>query len=162
MAVANPSLPGVVPPGSVAGTVAAISAALVAIPVLTAEVTSKVTLVSPPPPAVVEEVRETELPALSGGGLHGSPLWSEPKAPGGDVAGMESECPMVARATEVVDIPSDNKTDDMAELPVLSRELPVVRSEDRPSSVLKETGLVWPCPEDPTKVRFILRDVQEC
>jgi len=24
------------------------------------------------------------------------------------------------------------------------------------------TDLVWPCPEDPRKVRFILRDEQEC
>ena len=35
---ANPSLPGVVPPGSVAGTVVAAAAALVAIPVLTVKV----------------------------------------------------------------------------------------------------------------------------
>ena len=81
---------------------------------------AEVTLAAPPPPAAVEEEREIELPASLGGGLHGSPSWSEPKAPGGDVAGMESEGPTVARATEVVDIPSDDEADDMVELSVSS------------------------------------------
>ena len=38
----------------------------------------------------------------------------------------------------------------------------MVRSEAGPSNEMEETDLVWPCPEDPTKVRFILRDSQEC
>jgi hypothetical protein len=78
----NPSLLGVVPPGSVASMVAAVAVALAAIPVVTAEVMSEVTLAAPPPPATVEEERETELPASPGGGLHGSPSWSELKALG--------------------------------------------------------------------------------
>ena len=43
-----------------------------------------------------------------------------------------------------------------------SWELVVVQSLARPSSGLGATDLVWPCPEDPRKVRFILRDEQEC
>ena len=126
MAAVSPSLPRVVPPGSVVGTAAATVAILVAIPVLTVEVASEVTLAAPPPPAVAKEERETELPASPGGGLHGSPLPSEPKALVGDVAETESECPAAARAIEVVDIPSDDKADDMVELLVSSWELAVV------------------------------------
>jgi len=117
----NPSLSGVVPPRLVAGMVAA-----AVIPVLTMEVVLEVTLMAPPPPATAEEERETELPVSLGGGLHGSPSWSEPKVPGGDVAGTESERPVVARATEVVDILFDDEADDMVELSVLSRELALV------------------------------------
>ena len=72
---------------------------------------------------MAEEERETELPASPGGGLHGSPSRSELKAPGGDAAGIESERPSVARATEVVEIPSDYEADDVVELPVPSQEL---------------------------------------
>ena len=61
-----------------------------------------------------------------------------------------------------MEIPSDDEADDEVEPPMLSWELAVVRSEARPSSGLEETDLVWPCPEDPTKVWFILRDSQEC
>ena len=38
----------------------------------------------------------------------------------------------------------------------------MVQSSARPSSGLGVTNLVWPYPEDPRKVRFILRDKQEC
>ena len=38
----------------------------------------------------------------------------------------------------------------------------MVRSKAGPSSGLEETDLVWPCPEDPMKVRFIIWDSQEC
>ena len=155
MAAASPSLPGVVPPGLVAGMVAAVAAA---IPVLAAEVTSEVTLMAPPPQAMAKEERETELPASPVGELHGSPLRLEPKAPEGDVAGMESECPAMACAPEVVDIPSDDEADDTVEPPVSSRELAVVRSVAGPSGGLPEGDLEWPCPEDPAKVRFVLRD----
>ena len=156
MAVANPFLPGVVPPGSAAGTVAAAASALPAIPVLMAEVASEVTLAAPPPPAAAEEERETELPTSPGRGLHGSPLWLEPKAPRENAAGTESERPAAVHATEVVDIPSDDKVDDMAEPPVSSRELAVVHSEAGPSGGLPEGDLEWPCPKDPTKVWFVL------
>ncbi|XP_066323431.1 uncharacterized protein [Miscanthus floridulus] len=149
----NPSLPRVVPPRSVAGTVVAAVVALAAIPVLMTEVASEVTLVAPPPLAKAEEERETEPPALPGGRLHGSPSRSELKALGGDTTRMESERPAMARATEVVEIPSDNKADDMVELPVSSRELAVVQSEVGPSGGLPEGDLEWPCPEDLAKVR---------
>ena len=38
----------------------------------------------------------------------------------------------------------------------------MVRSEAGLSSGLEETDLVWPYPEDSTKVWLILRDSQEC
>ena len=119
-------------------------------------------LAAPPPSTVVEEERETKLPALPGGGLHGSPSWSELKALGGDAAEIESEGPVVAHATKVVEIPFDDETDDVVELLAPSWELAVVWSMARPSSRLEEGDLEWPCPEDPSKVRFILWDSQEC
>ena len=78
------------------------------------------------------------------------------------MVGMWSERPVAARATEVVDIPCDDEADVVAERPTSSRELAVVRSELGPSSGLLEGDLEWPYPEDPAKVRFILRDSQEC
>ena len=75
---------------------------------------------APPPLAEAEEERESELPTSLGGGLHGSPSWSKLKAPGEDTAGIELERPAVARATKVVEIPSDDKADDTVELPVSS------------------------------------------
>ena len=110
---------------------------------------------------MVEEARDTELPALLGGGLRGSPLMSEPKAPGEDMAGTESERLAAACATEVVDIPSDDQADVMVELPASSRELAVVWSEAGPSNGLPEGDLEWLCPKDPAKVRFVLQDSQE-
>ena len=157
MAAASPSLPG-----AVAATVAAAAAVLAVILVLSLEVASEVTLVALPPPAMAEEERETELPASSVGELHGSPLLLEPKAPEGDVAGTESERPVVAYAPEVVDILSDDEVEAVAEPPTLSRELVVVRSEARPFGGLPEGDLEWPCPDQPTKVWFVLQDSQEC
>ena len=113
---------------------------------------------APPPLATAEEERETEFPASLGGGLHGLSSWLEPKAPREDVARTESERPTMAHATEVVDIPSDDEADDMVELPVLSWELAVVQSEAGPSGALPEGDLEWTCPEDRSKVRFVLRD----
>ena len=78
------------------------------------------------------------------------------------MAGIESEHLPVARETEVVEIPSDDEADDEVEPPVLSRELAVVRSEAGPSGRLPEGDLEWPCPEDPSKVWFVLWDSQEC
>ena len=72
------------------------------------------------------------------------------------MAGTESEHPVAAHATEVVDIPFDDEVDDMVELPVSSRELPVVQSEARPSGGLPKGDLEWPCPEDTSKVWFTL------
>jgi len=100
--------------------VAAAASVLVAILVLMTRVASEVTLVAHPPPATVEEERETKLPTSLSGGLHGSPSWSEPRAPGESAAGTESKHPVVVHATEVVDIPSDDEADDMAEPSVSS------------------------------------------
>ena len=74
------------------------------------------------------------------------------------MARAESERPTAAHATEVVDIPSDDEADNMEELSVSSRELAVVPSESGPSGGLPKGDLEWPCPEDPSKVWFVLRD----
>ena len=68
---ARPSPPGAVPSQSVA-SMAAVAEEMVAI-LAVAEAASEETLAAPPPLAMVEEERETGLPALSGGGPHGSP-----------------------------------------------------------------------------------------
>jgi hypothetical protein len=127
-----------------------------------AEAVSEVTLAALPPPVAVEEERESELPALPGGELHCSPVRLEPKAPGESVAGTESERSAAVHAWEVVDISSDDEADDAAEPPVSLRELAVVQPKAGPSGGLPEGDLEWPCPEDPAKVWFILRDSQEC
>ena len=64
----------------------------------------------------------------------------------------------MVHTTDVVDIPSDDKADDVAKPPVSSRELAVVQSEAGPSNGLPEGDLEWPCPEDLAKVRFVLWD----
>jgi len=150
VATASPSLLGVVLAGSVASTAEAAAMVLAAIPVVTAKAALEVSLVAPPPPAAAEEERETGLPAL--------PSWSALVVSRGDVARTEPECLSVARETEVVEITSDDEADDEVELPVLSWELAVVRSKAGPSGGLAEGDLEWPCPENPTKVRFVLRD----
>ena len=71
---------------------------------------------------------------------------------------MESERLAAVHAIEVVDIPSDDEADDMAEPPVLSWELAVVQLEARPSGGLPEGDLEWPCLEDLAKARFDLQD----
>ena len=61
-----------------------------------------------------------------------------------------------------VEIPCPGEVGTRVEPPKLSQELAVVQSLTGPSSGLgATTDLVWPCPEDPRKVRFILRDEQE-
>ena len=116
---------------------------MAAIPVVTVEVGSKVTLAVPPP-------------------THGSPSWPELEVSKGDAARPEAEHPPAGHEIEVVEVPSDGKAGDRVELPAPSQELAVVRSSTGPSSGLgATTDLVWPCPEDPRKVRFILRDEQE-
>ena len=93
-----------VPSGSAVEEAAAVALVLVAIPVpMALEVT------------LTAEASETELPALSGKGLRGSPLPSEPKAPREDVAGPRSRRPVVAQVDEVVEIPSDDEADVPAE-----------------------------------------------
>ena len=78
------------------------------------------------------------------------------------MAGTESKCLVAVHATEVVDIPSDDEADDMADPPASSWELAVVQSEAGPSGGVPEGDLEWPCPEDPAKVQFVLWDSQEC
>ena len=85
MAVTKPSLPGVVPPGAATDKVTAAATLLAAILVPTAGVASEVTLTAPPP-IVVEETREGELPISPGGGPHDLSLPSELKAPEGRTA----------------------------------------------------------------------------
>ena len=109
-----------------------------------------------------EEESENRFPASPGGGLHGSPSRLELKAPGESMAGMESESLVAVHTTEVVEITSDDEADDMADPPASSWELAVVQSEAGPSGGVPEGDLEWPCPEDPAKVQFVLRDSQEC
>ena len=156
--VVSPSLPGVVLPRSVASMTTAGATVLAAIPVVTVEAALEVSLAAPPPPAMTEEERETRLPASPGRGLHGSPSQSALVVLGGDATKTEPELLSVARETEVVEITSDDEANYEVEPLVLSRELVVVRSEAGPFSKLEETDLVWPCPEDPMKVLFILWD----
>ena len=80
---------------------------------------------------------------------------------GGDAASPKAEHSPAGREIEVVEIPSDDEEGDRVEPPAPSQELAVVRSLAGPSSGLGATDLVWPCPEDPRKVRFILSDEQE-
>ena len=117
----------------------------------------EVTLATPPPPTMMEEERETGFATSLGRGLHDSPSWLALKMPR-DTAGSELEHLPMSHEDEVVEISSDDVADEVVELPAPSRELAMVRSGARPSSGLEETDLVWPCPEDPMEVRFILQD----
>ena len=69
--------------------------------------------------------------------------------------------PVASHANVVVEIPSDDEADTVAEPVVSSRELVVVRSEAGPSGGSSEGDLEWPFPEDPSKARFVLRDSRE-
>ena len=147
-------------------TVAATLLAVILVPM--AGVAAEVTLVAPPPLGTVEETREDEPPTSPGGGPHDPSLPSEPKAPEGSVVGMELGCPVASHANEVVEIPSDDEADIVAEplvspreLAVSPRELAVVQSEAGPSGGSSEGDLEWPFPEDASKARFILWDSQE-
>ena len=68
----------------------------------------------------------------------------------------------MAREIKVVEIPSDGEACDEVEPPAPAQELAMVRLLAGPSNELGATDLVWPCPEDPREVWFILRDEQEC
>ena len=161
MAAAKPSVPGVVPLGAAADNLTATATLLAAILVPMAGVASEVTLAALPLPVVVEETREGELPISPGGGTHGLSLPSEPKAPEGSVVGMELGCLAAFHMNEVVDIPSDDEAEVVADPPVLSWGLVVVQPKAGPSGGPTEGDLEWPYPKDPLKVRFILRDSRE-
>ena len=169
MAAVKPSLLGLVPPGAAADNVTAAATLLAAILVPMAGVASEVTLAAPPPPVAVEEMREGELPTSPSGGLHDLSLPLEPKALEGSVPGTELGRLAAFHANEVVEIPSDDEADiavgmlvSPRELAVSPWELAVVQLDARPSGGLSEGDLEWPCPEDPVKARFVLRDSWEC
>ena len=77
---------------------------------------------------------------------------------GRDAVGTVVARPSEDREIKVVEISSSNEEGDEVEPPVLSREVAVVGPSAGPSSGPEETDLEWPCPEDPTKVRFVLQD----
>ena len=123
---------------------------------------------APPPPVMVEETREGEVPISPGGGPHGLSLPSELKAPEGSVAGTKLGRTAASCVNKVVEIPSDDEADTVAkppvspwELEVSPRELAVVQSEARPFGGSSEGDLEWPFLEDPSKARFILRNSRE-
>jgi len=97
-----------------------VATVLAAILVTLAEVGSEVTLVAPPPLAMVKEEGETELPALPSGGPHGSPSRLELEVPGGDASRLEVDRLAAAYENEVVEIPSDGKAGDEVEPLALS------------------------------------------
>ena len=135
---------------------------------VTVEVGLEVTLAIPPPTAV-EERRETELPASSGGGAHGSPSWSKLEGSGGDVARLEVEHLPVSHGVQAVEIPFSGEAGTVVEPPAIppSRELGMTQSSHdtmmaRSSSKSGVTHeLVWPCPGEPGKAQFILRGEEE-
>ena len=102
---ARPSLIGVASSRPVVSTAAAAAAVMAMIPMATVEVGSKVTLAAPPPIVMVEERRETSLPASPGGGMHGSPSWSELLGSRGDATRTEAEHPLVGHGVKEVEIP---------------------------------------------------------
>ena len=77
------------------------------------------------------------------------------------MAGTESGRLAAAGATDVVEIPSDDEAEVVADPPASSRELVVVQPEAGSSSGPPEGDLEWLCPEDPSKAWFILQDSRE-
>ena len=158
VAAAKPSLLGAVPAGVAADKAVAAASVLAVIPVPMAGVASEVTLTAPPPLVAVEETREGEFPISLSGGPHGLSLPSEPKAPEGSMAGIESGRPTAVNATDVVEILSDDEAEVVADPPVLSWGLVVVQPKAGPSGGPTEGDLEWRYPKDPAKARFVLRD----
>ena len=114
----RPSLLGVVPSWSIVSTTIVVAAVMAAIPMVTVEVGLEVTLAIPPPTAV-EERRETELPASSGGGAHGSPSWSELEGLGGDMARPEVEHPLISHGVQIVEVPCSSEAGTGVEPPAI-------------------------------------------
>ena len=165
LAAVQPSFPGVAPSWPVVSTAATTAVILV----VTAEVGSEVTLMIPPPTTTTEERRETGLPASPGGGTHGSPSWSELEGSGVVMARPEAEHLPTGRGVEIVEIPYSDEAGTRVEPPAIppSQELVVVRSSHDVAVAGSSSGLgatcelVWPCPSDPRKARFILHDEEE-
>ena len=106
LVVVCPSLLGVAPSWSVTSTAAAAMSVMVAIPMAMAVAGSEVTLVIPPPIAMVEERRETGLPASPDRGTHGSPSRLELEGSGRDGARPEVEHLLAGHGVEIVEIPA--------------------------------------------------------
>ena len=94
-------------------------AVMAAIPVVTEEAKSEVTLAVPPLPVVEAERRETGLPVSPGGGAHGSPAWSELEGSEGAMARLEVQQPPASHGVRVEDIPFDGKEDTGVEPPAI-------------------------------------------
>ena len=122
------------PPGAAADKAAAPAVMLATIPVPMVGVVSEVTLVAPPPPVMVEETRESKLPISPSGGTHGLTLSSEPKAPEGRATGTKLGCLAAFHVDEVVEIPSDDEANVVAESSVSLWELAVSPRELAASS----------------------------
>ena len=157
--VVRPSLLGVASSQPVMSMAAVAVAVMVVIPMVMAEVELVVTLAVPPLTATEVERRETELPALLGGGAHGSPTWSELEGLGGTMARLEVVHPSVSHGVLIVDILFSNKEDTGVEpLAILpSRELVMIRSSHDTTMAGSSSGsgvtheLVWPCPDESRK-----------
>lgn len=162
LVVVRPSLPGVAPSWPIASTAAA--AVMAAISVVTAEVGSEVTPMTPPPIVTIEEKREIGLPTLPDGGTHDSPSWSELEVSGGYVARPEVEHLPMGHGVKVVEVPCTSEAGTRVEPPAIPplQELAMVRSSAGPSSGLEATReLVWPYLGDLRKAWFILSDGEE-
>jgi len=145
------------------------AAVMVAVPMVTAEARSEVTLVVPPPTVAEEMRRETRLPASPSGGVHGSPAWSELEGSRGTAARPEVAHPPVGHGALAVEIPLSGQEDTRVEPPAIlpSRELVMIQSSHDTTMVGSSSGsgatheLVWPCPGEPRKAWFMLRDEKE-
>ena len=82
-----------------------------------AEAKSMVTLDIPPAPAMVEERRETRLPASPDKETQGSPSWSELEVSVGDAARLEAEHPPTDHEVKVADIPCSSEAGAKVETP---------------------------------------------
>ena len=112
------------PSWPVASAAAAATTVLAVISMATAVVRLDVTLAAPPPIVMVEERRETGLPASPGGETHGLPSWSELEASGDDVARPKVEHSSAGHEVEVVETPCSGEAGARVELPAIppSRE----------------------------------------
>ena len=106
-----------------------------------------------------EEMRETGLPALPGGGAHGLPAWSELEGSGGIMARPEVVHPSASHGVLAVDIPFSSEEDTGVKPPAIpsSPELVMIRSSHDTAMAGSSSGsretreLVWPCPYEPGK-----------
>ena len=92
---------------------------MAAILVVMAEDGSEVALVVPPPPVTKAGRSETGLPVSPGGGVHGSPAWSELEGSRGAMARTDIEQPPVSHGVLVADIPFDGEEDTEVKPPAI-------------------------------------------